>query len=94
MKPHFFKIILIFTFILLNLYNCSDKQDDTPPFLTIEKKTVNFNASAYVTEVTVKSNSSNWSASVQADATSWLEATPRGGVLVIVVTENGNFGSR
>lgn len=94
MKPHFFKIILIFTFILLNLYNCSDKQDDTPPFLTIEKKTVNFNASAYVTEVTVKSNSSNWSASVQADATSWLEATPRGGVLVIVVTENGHFGSR
>ena len=94
MKTQPFKHLIILIIILLFNYGCSEKQDKTPPFITVEKKSVHFNSLTSVTEITVKSNVADWSVFVESNATSWLEANVRGKSLVIVVDENREFTSR
>lgn len=65
-----------------------------PPFLTIDTKTVNFNAAASSREITVKASVENWTAAVQNDATTWVDAVRKGAMIRIVVTENNEPGTR
>jgi hypothetical protein len=94
MKAIPFKVLIILIIIQFFNYGCSEKQDEIPPFINVEKKSVHFNSSTSVIEITVKSSVADWSVIVEPNATSWLEATVRGNSLVIVVGENKEFASR
>lgn len=70
------------------MFSCSEKPEDTVPFLIIDAKTVNFNADPSSREVPVETNIDKWTATVQGDARSWLEAMPKSSSLHISVSRN------
>lgn len=76
-------------------FACNEKEEKTPPFLTVEPtKTVNFSNIASTKDLTIKTNAESWTAEVQGDAKTWLEARNNATSLRIIVSENKQEGSR
>jgi hypothetical protein len=68
--------------------------DNTIPSLAIEEKTVNFSAESASRDIPVKTNADSWTADVQGNAQSWLEARRMGTSLRIIVSANDNWDTR
>lgn len=94
MKQRLMILFFLPILLLLLFVKCGDKEEKIPPFLTVEIKNVNFDASASSRDIPVKTNEENWSVNISADADSWIEALRRGNNLRIVVTENVQSASR
>ncbi len=93
MKYKIFFSLLPFFFCNL-LSACSDKENEIPTFLTIDQKTVNFNADIASRDIPVKTSIDTWEISVQGEAGSWLEAGRNGSLLRISVTANKEMDMR
>lgn len=87
-------IRFLFVSVLVTLALTACKDEDTPSFLTVDTKMVNFSYTASTQDIPVKTNVENWSVSVQENAQTWIEVSPRGSSLKIIVAENKGFGSR
>ena len=85
---------LFVVFLTGILFSCADKEEAIPPFLTVDTKTVNFNAAASILDVPVKTSIEDWTATVRPDGASWIEATRNGSILHIVVSENKGSDTR
>lgn len=85
-------IILLILGILT--FSCSDKEESIPPFLTIENKTISFNADVSSRSIHVKTSVENWTATVQGDAGTWLTARPENSLLRISALENNELDVR
>lgn len=81
-------------FILIWTSACSDKENEAPPFLKVDKGTINFLAENGNSSVNIQTNVDSWAATVDPAATSWLNAIKQGNALSIVATENGDFKER
>ncbi len=88
--------ILLALIVIVSSTGCSDQDDKTPPFLTIEEKdkTLNFSSDASRREISIKTSIEQWQAAVSADAASWLSATKQGSKLVVSIIQNSNKESR
>ncbi|MDD2246470.1 MAG: M60 family metallopeptidase [Proteiniphilum sp.] len=84
----------IFVIAGIILFACSEKQDNIPPFLSIDTEIVNFSTTASIRDIRVKTSIENWTITVQPDAASWIKATRNGSILNIVVTENNGSNTR
>lgn len=88
-------LLSIFILLLGLLFvSCKDAQDNTPPFLTIAQKTVNFSSESATSDVVVKSSADSWTPNVKPDAQSWLSAKKAGSKLSITVTQNSGSETR
>lgn len=76
------------------LLSCKDGQENIPPFLTIDNKTVNFTDAPGTENIPVKTSVERWMAAVQGDATSWIVTQRSGSNLRITVTENPLMDTR
>ncbi len=86
--------LLIIVLSLITMFQNACAEKSTPPFLTIDSKSVNFNSVASTRDILVKTNIENWSATVEPAAQSWISARPSGSVLSITVNENRESGTR
>lgn len=88
------KLILPFLSFLLAWTACADKENETPPFLKVEVKAVNFLAATSNSVLDIQTNVDDWSAVVSPDATSWLSVSKQGVTLNITAAENDDFNER
>lgn len=91
-KIDFIKWSIAIIVMLLSI-SCKDKASEMP-FLTVDVDNVNFDSQASQRAVSVKTNASEWTASVANDAKSWLSASPSGSTLSISVTKNDEKSAR
>ncbi len=82
------RFIVIFIFSCCFLFSCSDKTDDTPPFLTIKPEKLNLTANASQTVVNISTNTVSWSAAVSPSASDWLTIQKSDKSISISVSEN------
>src|SRR5690554_2958396 len=85
-------LIIVLSFIAMFQNSCTEKS--TPPFLTIDSKSVNFYSVASTRDIPVKTNVENWSATVEPAAQSWISARLSGSLLRVAVEENKESGTR
>lgn len=93
---HLHFLLALFVFFSVHFISCSDKNDNIPPFLTIEDKdkTQNFSADVTVRNVPVKTSFDEWTATVESAAASWMTASRQGNNLRISLTQNEDQDSR
>ena len=89
-------LLLLLLLAITPFTACSDKEDNMPPFLTIEEndKIQNFSSDVGVREINVKTSFNQWQAKVNDDAISWISAVSQGSKLKVSITQNQEKGSR
>lgn len=88
------KTTILLLVVLLSATTCGDKENQEPPFLTVESNTLNLLAEATSKSIPVKTNLENWTAAVEANAHEWLKAKKQGNELIVTVTENNGEAQR
>lgn len=92
---HISKILtILMALFVIALTGCSDKDENVPPFLTIDTKTLNFSSDATSRDVPIKTSIEQWQATVSSNASSWLSATRQGSQLKVSLTQNNDQDSR
>lgn len=91
-KTHLFLFILFIIGIMT--FSCSDKEEDIPPFLTVEPKTISLSDAATTKDILIKTNAASWTADVKNDANTWLKTSSNQNLLRIIIAENKGESSR
>ena len=93
MKQFNIFFLLAFFASSLLLVSC-DSEESTVPFLTIGTTTVDVAATSVTRNISVQTNVDVWTAEVQGDAQSWIEAQRVGAELRLILSENDNSNPR
>ena len=87
-------LILLFVLCIGLISSCSDKTDETPPFLTIKPEKINLASTASQTVVNISTNAITWSATVSPSASDWLTIQKSEMNITVFVTENTHDNTR
>ncbi|MDD4777222.1 MAG: M60 family metallopeptidase [Fermentimonas sp.] len=88
------RLIVLFIFTCCFVFSCSDKTDDTPPFLTIKPDKVNLTADASEAVINISTNALSWDASVSPSSAGWITIQKSKNSIGVSVSENSDDDSR